>query len=107
MWGKLRADVIDFIHLTELNLSLFIEGSMKFLNLLINLILVIRKLSSARISGPHEPIIDLLEKRLDQSSQSTLLLRSVIFKAKSLWKVFEHQKIVSLPGHILISVISN
>ena len=46
--------------------------------LLMDLTLIIRKLSFTRISGPHEPIIDLSENRLVQSpcwsSQSTLQL---------------------------------
>ena len=46
--------------------------------LLMDLTLIIRKLSFTRISGPHEPIIDLSENRLLQSpcwsSQSTLQL---------------------------------
>ena len=35
--------------------------------LLMDLTLIIRKLSFTRISGPHEPIIDLSENRLVQS----------------------------------------
>ena len=69
---------------------------MTFQKLLTELILVIRKLSFTRISVPHEAIIDLLEKRLGQSSQSTLLLRPAISKAQSC----NHQKRVSVSNQI-------
>ena len=70
---------------------------MIFHKLLMNLILVIRKLSFTRISGPHEAILDLLEKRLGQSSQSTLLLRPAISKAQSC----NHQKRVAVSDQII------
>ena len=63
---------------------------------------MIRKLSFTRISGPHEPIIDLLENRLGQSSRSTLLLRPAVSKAQS----YNHQKRVSVSDQILISIVS-
>ena len=62
--------------------------------LLMDLTLIIRKLSFTRISGPHEPIIDLSENRLVQSpcwsSQSTLQLWPSCYLKGYLFILFDY-----------------
>ena len=62
--------------------------------LLMDLTLIIRKLSFTRISGPHEPIIDLSENRLVQSpcwsSQSTLQLWPPCYLKGYLFILFDY-----------------